>query len=58
VYSTHAERSHPETKSDGQVWISKSKGLPLRNEMDIDGGDRIKNHHSVRYEYTNVQPPL
>jgi hypothetical protein len=51
VYSTHAERSHPETKSDGQVWISKSKGLPLRHEMDIDAGHGIKDHHSVRYEY-------
>jgi hypothetical protein len=55
VYSTHAERSNPETKSDGQVWISKSRGLPLRHEMDVDARD---GSHSMRYEYTNVQPPL
>ena len=57
VYSTHAERAHPEVKSDGQMWISKSRGLPLRDEMDVDAGSGIKDHHSVRYEYTNVQPP-
>jgi hypothetical protein len=58
AYSMHAERSHPEVKSDGQIWISKSKGLPLRHEMDLDAGDGTKHHHSTRYEYTNVQPPI
>jgi hypothetical protein len=59
VYSTHSERSDVgHITSDGQVWISKSKGLPLRHEMDLDAGDGIKHHHSTRYEYTNVQPPL
>lgn len=58
VYATHAERAHPEVKSDGQMWISKSNGLPLRDEMDVDAGDGIKHHHSTRYEYTNVQPPM
>jgi hypothetical protein len=58
VYSTHSERADPEAKSDGQIWISKGKGLPLRHEMDVDAGSGIKDHHSVRYEYTNVQPPL
>jgi hypothetical protein len=58
VYGMHAERSQPEVKSDGQIWISKSKGLPLRHEMEFDAGDGIKHHHSTRYEYTNVQPPM
>jgi hypothetical protein len=62
VYSTHAERPDEDLgqiKSDGQVWISKSKGLPLRQEFDIEsGGSDKKQHHSVHYEYTNVQPPL
>ena len=58
VYSMHAERTDPEAKSDGQIWISKSRGLPLRHEMDVDAGSGIKDHHSVRYEYTNVQPPM
>lgn len=58
VYSTHAERSDMGIKSDGQVWISKTKGLLLRQEEDIDAGVGTKNHHSTRYEYTNVQAPL
>ena len=58
VYSTHAERSDMGIKSDGQVWISKTKGLLLRQEEDIDAGVGAKNHHSTRYDYANVQPPL
>jgi hypothetical protein len=60
LYSMHAERAlgQMHVTSDGQLWISKSKGLPLRDEMDVDAGSGIKDHHSVRYEYTNVQPPL
>jgi hypothetical protein len=60
IYSTHSERSDVgHIMSDGQVWVSKSKGLPLRDEVDIDsGGTAGKNHYSGRYEYTNVQPPL
>jgi hypothetical protein len=62
LYSAHAERSIPEMssaiKSDGQIWISKTKGLPLRHEEDIDDGAGTKMHHSTRYEYTNVRPPV
>lgn len=58
VYSTHAERTDMGIKSDGQIWISKTRGLPLRHEEDIDAGDGRKTHHSTRYEYSNVQPPL
>jgi hypothetical protein len=57
VYGTHAERSDMGIKSDGQFWISKAKGLPLRHEEDIDDGG-TKRHHSTHYEYTNVHPPL
>jgi hypothetical protein len=59
VYSTHSERTDVgPVKSDGQVWISKSRGLPLREEVDIEsGGVSSKNHLSVRHEYANVQPP-
>ena len=52
VYSLHSEREG--VTSDGQIWISKSKGLPLRHEFDMDPA---KKHHSVRYEYTDVHPP-
>jgi len=56
VYSTQSERADMHTKSDGQIWISKSKGLPLKNEIDI-ASDGSTNHHSTRYEYANVQVP-
>jgi hypothetical protein len=56
VYSIRADTS--DRKSAGQVWISKSRALPLRQELDIDTVDKsAKNHHTMRYEYTNVQPP-
>jgi len=60
VYSTHSEREDWGIKSDGQLWISKSRGLPLRQELEItESGDKPDvNHHSMRYEYTNVRPPL
>jgi hypothetical protein len=56
VYSTQSERADMHIKSDGQIWISKSKGLPLKNEIDISS-DGSTNHHSTRYEYANVQAP-
>jgi hypothetical protein len=55
VYSTHNEDE--DTKEDGQVWVSKSKGLPLREEQDVDLGSGDKHHMSIRYEYSNVQAP-
>lgn len=62
VYSIHAERSLAEAnsgiKSDGQIWISKTKGLVLRQEEDIDDGGGAKMHHSTRCEYVNVRPPV
>jgi hypothetical protein len=55
VYMAHSENDG--VKSDAQTWISKSKGLPLRTEEDLDTGDGDKRHVSIRYEYSNVQPP-
>lgn len=55
--AVYSERSHS-GEAQAQVWISKSKGLPLREEMDIGSSDKGSNTHmSMRYEYTNVQPP-
>lgn len=56
VYSTHSERTNPNVKSDGQIWVSKSRGLVLKVEIDISGDGTTK-HHSSRYEYANVQAP-
>jgi hypothetical protein len=56
LFSTHGETEH--SKDDNQIWISKSKGLILKQETDLDsGGGRPKTHMSVRYDYANVQAP-
>jgi hypothetical protein len=55
LYMGHSENDG--IKSDAQTWISKSKGLPLKTEEDIDTGDGNKRHMSIRYEYSNVRPP-
>jgi hypothetical protein len=56
VYSTHSDNDG--NKIDATVWISKSKGLPLKEDMDMDvGGTMGKTHMSLRYEYANVKPP-
>ena len=56
VYASHVETE--DMKSDATTWISKSKGLPLRTELDLDiGGALGKTHTSIRYEYSNVHPP-
>jgi hypothetical protein len=55
LYMGHSENES--VKSDAQTWISKSRGLPLKTEDDIDTGDGDKRHMSIRYEYSNVKPP-
>jgi hypothetical protein len=56
VYSTHSDRADMGVKSDGQIWIAKAKGLPVKIEIDISS-DGSTHHHSTRYEYANVQVP-
>ena len=58
VYSTHSERD--KVKSDGEIWISKRRGLPLRYDFDVEmtNGVTSKNHVSTRYEYSNVRAPM
>lgn len=53
VYSVHEVT--PRSTSDSKTWVSKAKGLPVRSDMDLDGG---KSHISMRYEYGNVKPPM
>lgn len=46
-------------KEAGQIWISRSTGLALRKEVDLDtGGAMGKSHLSARFEYSNVKPPM
>jgi hypothetical protein len=56
VYSLRRETGG--FKEDSQIWISKSTGMALREEQDVDmGGEIGKAHNSARFEYGNVQPP-
>jgi hypothetical protein len=51
------------TATDSEVWISKAKGLIVRNDVTIDEvgvgatKGKGKSHYSVRYEYKDVKPP-
>lgn len=55
----HMQRETESFKEDSQIWISKSTGLPLREEQDMDYGGAIgKRHNSGSFEYGNVQPPI
>jgi len=57
VYSAH--QKNEDFTVDAQIWISKSRGLILREEedMDVGGGAMGKSHISVRYEYSHVRAP-
>src|SRR5579862_3463683 len=56
VYSVHDVTSQGTVES--QIWISKAKGLPLRQDMDISAGSSAgKSHSSSRYEYGDVKAP-
>jgi hypothetical protein len=56
LYNVHTVTE--DTTTDAQVWISKSKGVPLHEELDMNvGGMAGKSHMSMRYDYANVQPP-
>lgn len=55
----HLQRTTEDFKEDSQIWISTARGLPLREEQDIDMGGAIgKRHNSAHFEYGNVQPPM
>jgi hypothetical protein len=57
LYSVH--REYEEVKEDGHMWISRGNGLLLRVEEDFDnGGNKVKEHRSTRFEYGNVKPPM
>jgi hypothetical protein len=56
IYTEHTENE--DTKSDGKIWISKSRGVILKEEIDLDSGDPLKEHIAMRYEYANVKAPV
>jgi len=56
LYKVH--RQTPDDTVDTQIWVSKLRGLPLKQIDDMDvGGARGKSHTEVRYEYSNVTAP-
>ena len=57
LYKVHSQT--PEDTVDTQIWVSKLRGLPLKqiDDIDVGGGPRGKSHTEVRYEYTNVAAP-
>lgn len=57
VYLVHSDIDG--TIEDITIWISKSRGLPLKEEIDMNtgGGAMGKSHTSTRFEYSNVHPP-
>jgi hypothetical protein len=57
VYSMR--RKTDAANEDGLIWISKTSGLALRKEVDMEYGGKIgKMHLIARYEYSNVKPPM
>jgi hypothetical protein len=57
LYSIH--REYGEVTEDEQMWVSKSTGLLLRAEEDVDNrGNKKKEHQSTRFEYGNIRPPV
>jgi hypothetical protein len=56
VYAQHSETE--KSKSDGKVWVSKSRGVILKNEIDLESAATGKQHVSFRYEYGNVKAPI
>jgi hypothetical protein len=55
VFSTHYESEY--AKVDALIWISRSRGLALREALDMEAGELGKTHTSVRTVYSGVQAP-
>lgn len=57
VFRTRQQMDDGDTV-DGQLWVSKSTGLPLRQTIDMDVGGKFgKSHTEERFEYDNVHAP-
>jgi hypothetical protein len=55
-FSSHTETGYG--ASDQQLWISKSAGLPVREIIDMDMGDRGgKSHAEIRVVYSGIAAP-
>jgi hypothetical protein len=54
VYTSHSVTERG--TADTQMWISKSRALLLRQDIDM-AGTSFKNHTSTRFEYGDVKAP-
>jgi hypothetical protein len=57
LYKVHSQTADDDI--DTQIWISKVRGLPLKQvyDLDVHAGALGKSHNEVRYEYTGVTVP-
>ncbi|MEO8779770.1 MAG: hypothetical protein ABI389_13995 [Rhodanobacter sp.] len=57
VYDTH-DKQESGSIVDSRIWVSKARGLPVKQTIDMDvGGKGGKSHTEVRVDYANVQAP-
>ena len=55
VYFAHSDNES--IKTDTKLWVEKSTGLILREEIDMYSDPSARRHIVERYDYKNVQPP-
>ncbi len=56
LYGSHTETDYG--ASDQQIWLVKATGLPLRETIDMDLGEKAgKSHVDVRVVYTAIEAP-
>jgi hypothetical protein len=57
LYKVHSQTADDDI--DTQIWISKVRGLPLKQvyDLDVHAGAPGKSHNEVRYEYMGVTVP-
>lgn len=57
LYNTQDKQEGGDTVSS-QIWVSKTRGLPVKQTIDMDVGGKVgKSHADVRIDYANVQAP-
>lgn len=56
-YATHDVQEEG-TTVNGMLWISKSRGVPLHQTIDMNVGGKVgKSHTDLRFDYANLQAP-
>jgi hypothetical protein len=55
VYFAHSENDI--MKTDTKLWVEKSTGLIIHEEIDMYNDPSVRRHVVERFDYKNVQPP-